>query len=226
MPTEGMAACSCVSSVPWRALRIPLISEDIEPVVSVTKATSTDWMFVLNLSTSVLGFGASLNGTMKKKSRWSLLRRMGTMVICAPAEPPSALATTAVVMPGGPGGRVATEVNVAPLKLPSSGFSRLKRAPAVTSLSPSFDLRITLKAWVAGVGGVVAVSMKRTTLLGSTTSPASAGVPKEPPPPPPPPASGFSGSVPGGVSLKFAGRGSAEPHAARNARATILRTRR
>ncbi len=46
-----------------------MISEDIDPVVSVTKATSTDWMFVLNLRTSVVGFGASLNGTMKKKSR-------------------------------------------------------------------------------------------------------------------------------------------------------------
>jgi hypothetical protein len=69
IPTDGMAACSCASSVPWRALRMPAISEAIEPVVSVTKATSTDWMFVLNLRTSLLGFGASLNGTMKKKSR-------------------------------------------------------------------------------------------------------------------------------------------------------------
>ncbi len=69
MPTDGMAACSCASRVPWSAERMPLISEDIDPVVSVTKATSTDWMFVLNLRTSVVGFGASLNGTMKKKSR-------------------------------------------------------------------------------------------------------------------------------------------------------------
>ncbi len=149
---------------------------------------------------------------------------MGTIVICAPAEPPSAFATTAVVMPGGPGGSVATDVNVVPLKLPSSGFSSEKTAPAVTSLSPSFDLRITLKACVAGVGGVVAVSMKSTALLGSTTSPTSEGVPNEPPPPPPP-ASGLEVPLPGGVSPKRSGRGSLEPQAARSARATTFRAR-
>jgi hypothetical protein len=194
MPTFGIAAWSCVSRLPASAFRMPVISSDIEPVVSVTKATSTDWMFVLNFSTSFCGVGASLNGSTKKKSRFSLPRRSATIVILPPVDPPSALTVTPVVWPSGPAGSVATDVKVAPLNAPSSGRSRVNVAPAVTSRSPAGSLRITLNACVAGVGGFVDVSMKTTAFTGSSWRPFVFSPPNTGPAGPP------SGDVPGGTA--------------------------
>lgn len=49
-----------------------------------------------------------------------------------------------LVKPGAVAGSVATDSNVLPVNLPSSGFSSSKVAPAVRSVSPFAVLRTTL----------------------------------------------------------------------------------
>ena len=176
-------------SVPWIAFFRLLIAPLIEPVVSMTNATSACLMLVLNLSTSLFGFGSSPNGTTKKKSRLSPVLRSWTTVSVPTASPCGVDTWTVVLLPSVPAGSEATEVNVAPANEPSVPSFSLNVAPAVRSV----PLLLTLNAAVPGVAGFVAESMMTVVFFGSSVRTCAASPPKPGVLPP--------GSPPGSVAL-------------------------